>query len=176
MELITLSLIGVIFLIYSIVYSRKKVIYLEGENVKIFLIDEFGQEEGEKIYQKQQEKFNAFMKQISTGKSNGQLETLKNSIIPRIALYTVLQEIPTYKELALQIVEKGFLQDLQRVVLGLQEMEENEHFFEKFRMNFSESLRHNQINNKSICQSIFHHAASTKYHNRPAMMALCLLA
>jgi len=37
-------------------------------------------------------------------------------------------------------------------------------------------VRHNQINNKSICQPIFHHPASAKYHNRPAMMALCLLA
>ncbi|AQS11240.1 hypothetical protein CLOBY_33940 [Clostridium saccharobutylicum] len=149
-ELIILSLIGLIFLIYSVVYSRKKIIYLEGENVKNFLIDEFGQEEGEKIYQKQQEKFNAFMKQISTGKSNGQLETLKNSIIPRIALYRVLQEIPTYKELALQIVEKGFLQDLQRVVLSIQKMEESEHFFEIFRMNFSESLKCDNWESKII--------------------------
>lgn len=31
-------------------------------------------------------------------------------------------------------------------------------------------------NNKSICQLIFHHSASAKCHNRPAMMALCFLA
>ena len=34
---------------------------------------------------------------------------------------------------------------------------------------------HNQKNNKSIWQHIFHHSASAKCHNRPAMMALRLL-
>jgi len=37
-------------------------------------------------------------------------------------------------------------------------------------------LRHNQKNNKSICQTIFHHTASAKCHNRLAMMSLCFLA
>lgn len=109
--------------------------------MKDFLINEFGQELGEKIYSKQQEKFNGLIKISSTGKSKGQLETLKNSILPRIALYRVLQDIPEYKELALQIVEKGFLQDLQNVVLNIQKMEKSERFFEIFRMNFSESLK-----------------------------------
>ncbi|NFG61333.1 hypothetical protein FDG75_06380 [Clostridium botulinum] len=111
------------------------------KNVKCFLINEFGQEQGEKIYKHQQEKLKRLIKLSSTGKSKEQLETLKNSILPRIALYKVLQDILQYKRLALQIVEKGFLLDLQKVILNLQKMEKNEHFFEIFRMNFSESLK-----------------------------------
>lgn len=109
--------------------------------MKDFLINEFGQEQGEKVYEQQQDELNGLIKLSSTGKTKGQLDTLKNSILPRIALYRVLQDILEYKELALQIVEKGFLQDLQKVILNLQKMEKNERFFDIFRMNFSESLK-----------------------------------
>ena len=37
-------------------------------------------------------------------------------------------------------------------------------------------LRHNQINNKSICQPIFHHPTSANWPNRLAMRAIHLLA
>jgi len=38
------------------------------------------------------------------------------------------------------------------------------------------NISHNQINNKSICQPIFHHPASANCANRPAMSAIHLLA
>lgn len=108
--------------------------------MKNFLMNEFGKDQGEEIYQQQQEKFCALVKQ-STGKSESQLKILKNSILPRIALYQVLQELPLSKELAFKIVEKGFLQDLQEVVKNLHKMEESQCFYKNFCMLFSKDLK-----------------------------------
>ena len=49
---------------------------------------------------------------------------------------------------------------------------------DRLLLNFSLTinLRHNQINNKSICQSIFHHASVVNCPNRSAMRAIHIAA
>lgn len=108
--------------------------------MKNFLINEFGKEQGEKIYKQQQEKFYAFVKQ-SKGTSKNQLKTLKNHILPRIALYHVLQEIPMDKEKALQIVEKYFLQEVQKIVNLVHKTEKLPCFYKIFRIAFNKVLK-----------------------------------
>lgn len=56
-----------------------------------FLISEFGKNLGNKIYGMQQKKSQTILG-LAIGKSNSQLKTLEKTILPRIALYKVLQK------------------------------------------------------------------------------------
>lgn len=56
-----------------------------------FLINEFGQNSGNKIYDLQQKKLKKLL-ELSNGKSKSQMKTLKKTILPRVSLYKVLQE------------------------------------------------------------------------------------
>lgn len=56
-----------------------------------FLINEFGQSLGNKIYNLQQRRFQTII-ELTTGKSKNQMKTLTKKIIPEIALYQALQD------------------------------------------------------------------------------------
>ncbi|MBW9154715.1 L-2-amino-thiazoline-4-carboxylic acid hydrolase [Clostridium estertheticum] len=108
--------------------------------MKKFLINEFGEKQGERIYQKQQERFYILVKQ-SNRNSKSQLKTLKHRILPRIALYQILQEIPMDKERALQIVSKYFLQEVKKIVNLAHKIEKLPCFYQIFCIIFSKALK-----------------------------------
>lgn len=61
------------------------------KQIKKFLFEEFGKEKGTVVFEKQ----NEVLKELITNtknKSKNQMKTLTNTILPRIALYKVLQE------------------------------------------------------------------------------------
>ncbi|SMC22207.1 L-2-amino-thiazoline-4-carboxylic acid hydrolase [Clostridium acidisoli DSM 12555] len=73
-----------------------------------FLINEFGQSLGNKIYDIQQKKLQTIL-ELTTGKSNNQMITLNKTILPRIALYKVLKEELGEQKKAYDTVEKYML-------------------------------------------------------------------
>ena len=61
------------------------------KQIKEFLVEEFGKEKGAVVFEKQ----NGVLKELITNtknKSKNQMKTLTNTILPRIALYKVLQK------------------------------------------------------------------------------------
>ena len=61
------------------------------KQIKKFLFEEFGKEKGTVVFKKQ----NEVLKELITNtknKSKNQMKTLTNTILPRIALYKVLQK------------------------------------------------------------------------------------
>ncbi len=61
------------------------------KQIKKFLFEEFGKEKGTVVFEKQ----NEVLKELITNtknKSKNQMKTLTNTILPRIALYKVLQK------------------------------------------------------------------------------------
>lgn len=108
--------------------------------MKKFLINEFGKEQGERIYKLQQERFNLLVKQ-NNEKSKSQLKTLKNRILPRISLYQVLQENQMKKELALQVVERYFFNEVNKIVSVVSKAERLPYFYQIFSMIFGKVVK-----------------------------------
>ncbi|MDF2678443.1 MAG: L-2-amino-thiazoline-4-carboxylic acid hydrolase [Bacillota bacterium] len=73
-----------------------------------FLINEFGQSLGNKIYDLQQRKLQIILG-LTTGKSNNQKITLTKTILQKVALYKVLQEKLSEQKKAYDTVEKYML-------------------------------------------------------------------
>lgn len=73
--------------------------------MKQFLINEFGQSLGNKIYDMQQRELQTIFYR-TIGKSKNQLKTLQETILPRIALYKVLQDELGEQKKAYDTVEK----------------------------------------------------------------------
>ncbi len=69
-----------------------------------FLVDKFGESRGKEIYSKQQTRLEELLGN-TVGKSKNQMKTLRVTIMPRIALYQVLQEEGHTKEEAYDIVK-----------------------------------------------------------------------
>ena len=61
------------------------------KQIKVFLIEEFGVDKGENLFNKQAIMLNELIKNIKN-KSENQTKTLVQTILPRIALYKVLQK------------------------------------------------------------------------------------
>lgn len=59
------------------------------KKIKIFLIEEFGENNGTSLFEKQTKIFNTLIKNTEN-KSKNQMKTLVQTILPRIALYKVL--------------------------------------------------------------------------------------
>lgn len=70
-----------------------------------FLISEFGDSLGNKIYHMQQRELHTIIG-LTAGKGNSQLKTLKKTILPRIALYKVLEVELGGQEKAYNLLEK----------------------------------------------------------------------
>ncbi|WP_102398916.1 L-2-amino-thiazoline-4-carboxylic acid hydrolase [Haloimpatiens massiliensis] len=73
--------------------------------MKQFLLNEFGDSLGNKIYNMQQRKLQTILG-LTVGKSNSQLRTLEKTILPRIALYKVLEMELGEQKKAYSLVEK----------------------------------------------------------------------
>lgn len=67
------------------------------KRIKIFLIEEFGQDKGNTIFDRQEKMLDSLIKN-TTNKSENQMKTLVQTILPRIALYKVLSEDDFSKE------------------------------------------------------------------------------
>lgn len=76
--------------------------------MKQFLINEFGQNLGNRLYYLQKKKLQTIL-ELTTGKSNKQMITLAKTILPRISLYKVLQEEFSEKKKAYDTLEKYML-------------------------------------------------------------------
>lgn len=76
--------------------------------MKQFLINEFGDNSGNKIYNMQQRKLLTILRSTA-GKSNSQMKTLEKTILPRIALYKVLEKELGEQKKAYDTVEKYML-------------------------------------------------------------------
>ena len=61
------------------------------KQIKAFLIEQYGEEKGKKVFDKQEIKLNELIQNI-TNKSENQRKTLIQTILPRIALYKALTE------------------------------------------------------------------------------------
>lgn len=61
------------------------------KQIKKFLFEEFGKEKGTVVFEKQNEVFKELITNTKN-KSKNQMKTLTNTILPRIALYKVLQK------------------------------------------------------------------------------------
>ena len=61
------------------------------KQIKTFLIEQYGEEKGRKVFDKQEIKFNELIQNIKN-KSKNQRKTLIQTILPRIALYKALTE------------------------------------------------------------------------------------
>lgn len=59
------------------------------KKIKIFLLEEFGENNGTSLFEKQTKIFNTLIKNTEN-KSKNQMKTLVQTILPRIALYKVL--------------------------------------------------------------------------------------
>ena len=80
------------------------------KQIKVFLIEEFGVDKGENLFNKQAIMLNELIKNIKN-KSENQTKTLVQTILPRIALYKVLQkedfsEEDVYKYMRKYMLEK----------------------------------------------------------------------
>lgn len=105
-----------------------------------FLLDRFGKTQGERIYIQQQERLRTFVDK-TYGKSKNQMKTLKTAILPRIALYQVLQEVPMEKRIALKTVEAYFTQYNHKNIQLIKHAEKLPLFFKIFRTLFSNGLK-----------------------------------
>lgn len=74
-----------------------------------YLISEYGMDEGKRLYDLQKSKLAELISKVK-GKSKQQRKTLEKVILPRIALYKVLQNEEKYKENAEEILEKYLIQ------------------------------------------------------------------
>ena len=61
------------------------------KQIRAFLIEEFGQDKGNILFESQEKKLDSLIKN-TTNKSENQMKTLIQTILPRIALYKVLSE------------------------------------------------------------------------------------
>lgn len=59
--------------------------------IKTFLLEEFGVDNGNTLFEKQEKILNEIIKNTKN-KSKNQMETLIQTILPRIALYKALKE------------------------------------------------------------------------------------
>ncbi len=60
------------------------------QQIKAYLLEEFGTDKGNALFDKQEKQLDALIKN-TTGKTENQMKTLIQTILPRIALYKVMQ-------------------------------------------------------------------------------------
>ena len=78
------------------------------KQIKIFLIEEFGKEKGNELFEKQDKLFNEII-QNTKDKSKNQMKTLTQTILPRIALYKVFLKEELSKETSYEYIRKYML-------------------------------------------------------------------
>lgn len=75
------------------------------KQIKAFLIEEFGEDKGNSLFEKQEKKLNTLIENTKS-KSENQMKTLIKTILPRIALYKVLSEDVFLKEKVYEYMRK----------------------------------------------------------------------
>ena len=78
------------------------------KQIKIFLIEEFGKEKGNELFEKQDKLFNEII-QNTKDKSKNQMKTLTQTILPRISLYKVFLKEELSKETSYEYIRKYML-------------------------------------------------------------------
>lgn len=78
------------------------------KQIKIFLIEEFGKEKGNELFEKQAKLLNEII-QSTKDKSKNQMKTLTQTILPRIALYKVFLKEELSKETSYEYIRKYML-------------------------------------------------------------------
>ena len=73
------------------------------KQIKIFLIEEFGKEKGNELFEKQAKLLNEII-QSTKDKSKNQMKTLTQTILPRIALYKVFLKEELSKETSYEYI------------------------------------------------------------------------
>lgn len=117
-----------------------------------FLIKEFGEENGQILYEKVKEKLLELIKK-NIVQSKVTMNLLKTSVLPRIALYKVLQEKIDNKKQCLDLVEKSFLEDLNKFVNANNKNQEEDNFFNKFSITFSSFLQSDSFESEIIVKN-----------------------
>ena len=108
---------------------------------KKYLCDKFGKEKGEDLFLQQQDELRKLIAEIN-GKTRQQRKTLVKTILPRIALYRVLQVFMT-KEEALGVIH-DYLQSrvCAKMIKQYRMMEKLPNFFSLYRISFSYVVLH----------------------------------
>lgn len=108
--------------------------------MKKFLINEFEKEKGNQLYLRQQQKLLELLNE-NRDKSKYQYKTLKKRILPRIALYQILQELDFDKNYSLNIVNKYFNKEVQKIVNIVHLAEKLPNFYFVFSKVFNTALK-----------------------------------
>ena len=78
------------------------------KQIKAFLVEEFGKDKGEALFDKQEKMLDTLIKNIEN-KSENQIKTLIQTILPRIALYKILLKDDYTKEKVYEYIKKYML-------------------------------------------------------------------
>ena len=78
------------------------------KQIKTFLIEEFGNEKGNELFEKQAKLLNEII-QSTKHKSKSQMKTLTQTILPRIALYKVFLKEELSEETSYEYIRKYML-------------------------------------------------------------------
>ena len=81
------------------------------KQIKEFLIEEFGEEQGNKIFLKQETKLDSLIKN-SKDKTENQMKALIQTILPRIAMYKVLLEENITEEASYEYIRKYMMEKI----------------------------------------------------------------
>lgn len=74
--------------------------------MKKFLIEKYGKEQGKQIWYSTQQRIEVLLSDSKLATSKNRCDTLKNTILPRIALYLVLQDLPMEKADAYAVIRE----------------------------------------------------------------------
>lgn len=108
--------------------------------MKQFLIDTFGNAQGAQLYKQQQEKLSALLAQIN-GKTKSQTKTLRNTILPRVALYKILLENQYSKVETLETIDQYMTQVATKISKMFKRMEHLPFFYYIFRKMFTNGAK-----------------------------------
>ncbi len=111
------------------------------KQIKVFLIEEFGVDKGENLFNKQAIMLNELIKNIKN-KSENQTKTLVQTILPRIALYKVLQKEDFSEEDVYKYMRKYMLDIVaQQKHLSMVKMEKIPCFYSLYSKIFLKVVR-----------------------------------
>jgi len=106
------------------------------DEIQHFLTAKFGEEKGNNLYSMQQGRLRRLLQKAQKNHSPAQMKTLEKTILPRVALYQILQETPEKAD-AYRIV-KEYMVDVvcEKSKKQYFEMEQMPFFYDIFRKAF----------------------------------------
>lgn len=105
-----------------------------------FLISQFGENPGVRLFELQQKRLARLVAETK-GKSKNQMKTLTKTILPRIALYQVLLEVPTEQPEAYRVIQKYLIEVVcDRMKKSYRLFEKLPAFYSIFRKIFTSSV------------------------------------